>query len=74
LGEFASEWNPIMPAAQRKAHGYAFDCLHGDFVVLYSSHLEVPVWPQAIPKKLYKMSREVATLETQFGELLGAVT
>jgi acyl-coenzyme A synthetase/AMP-(fatty) acid ligase/3-hydroxymyristoyl/3-hydroxydecanoyl-(acyl carrier protein) dehydratase len=28
--------------------------------------------PQAIPKKLSQMSREVATLETQFGDLLGA--
>ncbi|HET8564432.1 MAG TPA: AMP-binding protein, partial [Candidatus Binatia bacterium] len=28
---------------------------------------------QAIPKKLFQMSREVATLEAQFGESLGAV-
>ena len=40
LGEFASEWNPIMPAAQdEKAHADAFDRLNGDFVglVLFTS-------------------------------------
>ena len=74
LGEFASEWNPIMPAAQdEKAHGDAFDYLNGDFVglVLFTSGSTGA--PQAIPKKLSQISREVATLETQFGELLGAV-
>ena len=72
LGEFASEWNPIMPAAQdEKAHGDAFDCLNGDFVglVLFTSGSTGA--PQAIPKKLSQMSREVATLETLFGDLLG---
>jgi acyl-coenzyme A synthetase/AMP-(fatty) acid ligase/3-hydroxymyristoyl/3-hydroxydecanoyl-(acyl carrier protein) dehydratase len=74
LGEFAAEWNPIMPAPQdEKAHGDAFDCLNGDFVglVLFTSGSTGA--PQAIPKKLSQMSLEVATLETQFGELLGAV-
>src|SRR5262249_56876579 len=28
--------------------------------------------PQAIPKKLFQLSREVATLEAQFGQLLGS--
>jgi acyl-coenzyme A synthetase/AMP-(fatty) acid ligase len=74
LGEFLSEWNPIVPAVQdERAHGDAFDCLNGDFVglVLFTSGSTGA--PQAIPKKLSQMSREVATLETQFGELLGAV-
>jgi len=73
LGEFASEWNPIVPAAQdERAHDDAFDCLNGNFVglVLFTSGSTGA--PQAIPKKLSQMSREVATLETQFGDLLGA--
>ena len=74
LGEFASEWNPIMPAAQdAKAHGDAFDRLNGDFVglVLFTSGSTGA--PQAIPKKLSQISREVATLETKFGEFLAGV-
>jgi acyl-CoA synthetase (AMP-forming)/AMP-acid ligase II len=73
LGEFASEWNPIVPAAQdEEALCDAFDCLNGDFVglVLFTSGSTGA--PQAIPKKLSQMSREVGTLETQFGDLLGA--
>jgi acyl-coenzyme A synthetase/AMP-(fatty) acid ligase len=72
LGEFASEWNPIMPTAQdEKAHTDGFDRLNSDFVglVLFTSGSTGA--PQAIPKKLFQMSREVATLEAQFGELLG---
>src|SRR4030095_13335117 len=38
---------------------------------LYLSKSEGPVVPKAIPKKLSQMSREVATLETRFGDLLG---
>jgi acyl-CoA synthetase (AMP-forming)/AMP-acid ligase II/3-hydroxymyristoyl/3-hydroxydecanoyl-(acyl carrier protein) dehydratase len=72
LGEFAPEWNPIMPAAEdEKAHGDAFDCLNGDFVGLVLFTSGSTGVPQAIPKKLSQMSREVATLERQFGELLG---
>ena len=72
LGEFPPEWNPIMPAAEdEKAHGDAFDCLNGDFVGLVLFTSGSTGVPQAIPKKLSQMSREVATLETQFGELLG---
>src|SRR4030095_85618 len=73
LGEFASEWNPIMPAAEdEKAHGDAFDCLNGDFVGLVLFTSGSTGVPQAIPKKLSQLAREVATLETQFGDLLGA--
>ena len=74
LGEFPSEWNPIVPAAQdEKADGEAFDHLKGDFVglVLFTSGSTGA--PQAIPKKLSQIAREVATLETQFGGLLGRV-
>src|SRR4030095_10309092 len=73
LGEFASEWNSIVPAAPgERAHGNAFDCLNGDFVFLVLFTSGSTGAPQAIPKKLSQMSREVATLETQFGDLLGA--
>ena len=72
LGEFPPEWNPITPVAEdEKAHGDAFDCLNGDFVGLVLFTSGSTGVPQAIPKKLSQMSREVATLETQFGELLG---
>ena len=61
LGEFASEWNPIMPAAEdEKAQGDAFDCLKGDFVGLVLFTSGSTGVPQAIPKKLSQMSREVA--------------
>jgi acyl-CoA synthetase (AMP-forming)/AMP-acid ligase II len=72
LGEFASEWNPIVPAAQEEmVHTDVFDRLNGNFdgLVLFTSGSTGA--PQAIPKKLFQMSREVATLEAQFGELLG---
>src|SRR5262245_77051 len=73
LGEFTSEWNPVVPAAQdAKVHGDAFDYLNGDFVglVLFTSGSTGA--PEAIPKKLSQMSREVVTLETLFGKLLGS--
>jgi len=72
LGEFASEWNPITPAPEEAiVHTDVFNCLNGNFdgLVLYTSGSTGA--PQAIPKKLFQMSREVATLEAQFGELLG---
>jgi 3-hydroxymyristoyl/3-hydroxydecanoyl-(acyl carrier protein) dehydratase len=73
LGEFASESAPIMPAPQdERAHSDAFDRLNGNFagLVLFTSGSTGA--PQAIPKKLFQMSREVATLETLFGDLSGA--
>jgi acyl-coenzyme A synthetase/AMP-(fatty) acid ligase len=74
LGEFASPWNPISPTSQdERARGDGFDRLNGDFVglVLFTSGSTGA--PQAIPKTLFQMSRELATLEAQFGEPLGAV-
>ena len=73
LGEFASQWDPMVPAPQNeKFHGDAFDWLTGDFVglVLFTSGSTGA--PEAIPKKLSQMDREVATLETLFGGLLGS--
>jgi acyl-CoA synthetase (AMP-forming)/AMP-acid ligase II len=73
LGEFASEWNPIVPAAQEEmVHTDVFDRLNGNFdgLVLFTSGSTGA--PQAIAKKLFQISREVATLEAQFGQLLGA--
>jgi AMP-binding enzyme len=72
LGEFALEWNPMVPAPQEEmVHTDVFDCLNGNFdgLVLFTSGSTGA--PQAIPKKLFQMSREVATLEAQFGQLLG---
>ena len=73
LGEFASQWDPMIPAPQdEKSHGDAFDWLTGGFVglVLFTSGSTGA--PEAIPKKLSQMAREVATLETLFGGLLGS--
>ncbi len=73
LGEFASEWNPIVPTLRdERLQTDTFDCLNGDFVglVLFTSGSTGA--PQAISKKLFQMSREVATLEAHFGGLLGA--
>jgi acyl-CoA synthetase (AMP-forming)/AMP-acid ligase II/3-hydroxymyristoyl/3-hydroxydecanoyl-(acyl carrier protein) dehydratase len=72
LGEFGSEWNPIMPAPQEEmVHTDVFDRLNGNFdgLVLFTSGSTGT--PQPIPKRLFQMSREVATLEAQFGQLLG---
>lgn len=72
LGEFGPEWQPLVPGPQDgKGSSDAFDSLSDDFVglVLFTSGSTGA--PQAIPKKLFQMSREVATLETQFGDLLG---
>jgi acyl-coenzyme A synthetase/AMP-(fatty) acid ligase/3-hydroxymyristoyl/3-hydroxydecanoyl-(acyl carrier protein) dehydratase len=74
LGEFASEWNPIKaPPQEESFHTGIFGCLNGDFdgLVLFTSGSTGA--PQAIPKKLCQMSREVATLEARFGKLLGGV-
>jgi acyl-CoA synthetase (AMP-forming)/AMP-acid ligase II len=72
LGEFASEWNPIVPGPQEDmVHTDVLDYLNGNFdgLVLFTSGSTGA--PQAIAKKLFQISREVATLEAQFGQLLG---
>ena len=71
LGEFASQWDPMIPTPQdEEDHGDDRDWLNGDFVglVLFTSGSTGA--PEAIPKKLSQMSREVATLETLFGDPL----
>src|SRR5262249_17373822 len=73
LGEFTSQWNPIIPAPQDEtARSDAYDYLNADFVglVLFTSGSTGA--PQAIPKKLSQLAREVQTLETQFGALVGS--
>ena len=73
LGEFASQWDPMIPAPQdERFHGDAFDGLTGDFVGLVLFTSGSTGTPEAIPKKLSQMAREVATLETLFGGLLGS--
>jgi len=71
LGEFAPQWDPMIPTPQdEEDRGNARDWLNGDFVglVLFTSGSTGA--PEAIPKKLSQMSREVATLETLFGDPL----
>src|SRR5262245_22187389 len=74
LGEFPSEWNPSVPASQDKdLNPDVFDCLDGDFIGLVLFTSGSTGTPQPIPKKLFQIAREVATLEAQFGQFLGAV-
>jgi acyl-CoA synthetase (AMP-forming)/AMP-acid ligase II/3-hydroxymyristoyl/3-hydroxydecanoyl-(acyl carrier protein) dehydratase len=73
LGEFESVWQPMVPMAQDLAvHEDDLNRLDPEFagVVLYTSGSTSVA--QAIPKKLFQLSREVATLESQFGKLVGA--
>ena len=73
LGEFDSAWAPMLPTAQNcAADGGGFDRIDPDFVglVLYTSGTTGAA--QAISKKLAQMAAEVATLEKQFGGLLGS--
>jgi acyl-CoA synthetase (AMP-forming)/AMP-acid ligase II len=72
LGEFTVECSPILAAPHRRDDDTdAFHRLESDFVglVLYTSGTTGA--PQAIPKKLAQLAREVATLESEFGALLG---
>ncbi|HEU4340784.1 MAG TPA: AMP-binding protein [Candidatus Binatia bacterium] len=72
VGEFEPEWEPLTPVAEDAAvRAGGFDCLRPDFVglVIYTSGTTGVA--QAIPKKLAQLSAEVATLESQFGHLLG---
>lgn len=73
LGEFPAEWAPLTPAPQDHA-GYIddFDRLNGDSIGLVLFTSGSTGTPKAIPKELSQMSREVATLENQFGNLLEA--
>ena len=73
LGEFAPEWQPRVPLRGNVTEA-AEGCepLSPDFVglVLFTSGSTGAA--QAIPKTLAQMSAEVATLENQFGAMLGA--
>ena len=74
LGEFPSQWNPSAPTPQDEVlDADVFDRLDGDFVGLVLFTSGSTGTPQPIPKKLFQISREVATLEAQFGNALGAV-
>jgi acyl-CoA synthetase (AMP-forming)/AMP-acid ligase II len=73
LGEFTVECSPILSAPHRTEDDTDhFHRLESDFVglVLYTSGTTGT--PQAIPKKLAQLAREVATLESAFGALLGS--
>ena len=72
LGQFAAEWSPAVPGPQDvddAAHD--FRPLDPEFVgvVLYTSGTTGAAQP--IFKKLGQLAREVATLEKQFGSLMG---
>jgi acyl-CoA synthetase (AMP-forming)/AMP-acid ligase II/3-hydroxymyristoyl/3-hydroxydecanoyl-(acyl carrier protein) dehydratase len=74
IGEFASEWNPMVPKSQdEKADTDSFAPLQGGFIGLILFTSGSTGTPQPIAKRLFQMSREVTTLEAQFGNLLGAV-
>ena len=73
LGEFASEWSPLVPLSRPdEVEAGDFEPLHADFtgLVLYTSGTTGVA--QAIPKKLGQLAHELATLERQFGAWLGA--
>jgi acyl-coenzyme A synthetase/AMP-(fatty) acid ligase/3-hydroxymyristoyl/3-hydroxydecanoyl-(acyl carrier protein) dehydratase len=72
VGEFEPEWEPLTPMPEdASVRAERFDRLRPDFVglVIYTSGTTGVA--QAIPKKLSQLSAEVATLESQFGHLLG---
>jgi acyl-CoA synthetase (AMP-forming)/AMP-acid ligase II len=72
LGEFAPEWKPRMPtSADRLAAAAELKPLDSNFagLVIYTSGSTGVA--QAIPKKLSQMSAEIATLEAQFGDVIG---
>ena len=73
LGEFTAECSPVVAEPHESdLETDHFQRLESDFVglVLYTSGSMGA--PEAIPKKLGQLAREVATLESQFGALLGA--
>jgi 3-hydroxymyristoyl/3-hydroxydecanoyl-(acyl carrier protein) dehydratase len=72
LGQFAPEWSPAAPGpAHGEAAAHNFRPLDPDFpgVVIYTSGTTGAAQP--IGKKLGQLAREVATLEKQFGPLMG---
>jgi acyl-CoA synthetase (AMP-forming)/AMP-acid ligase II len=72
LGDFALEWKPRIPEPEDGALNIdGFAPLDSNFagLVLYTSGTTGAA--QAIPKQLSQLSAEVATLEKQFGDLIG---
>lgn len=77
LGEFAPEWQPLLPSADdEKNSGQCYDCvpLEEDFAALVVHTSGTTGTAQAIPKRLSQLSSEVATLESLFGATLGDAT
>lgn len=72
LGEFDAVWNPVRSPEECGSHGPdEFALLDPEFpgVVLYTSGTTGAAQP--IDKKLAQLAAEVATLENEFGALLG---
>jgi acyl-CoA synthetase (AMP-forming)/AMP-acid ligase II/3-hydroxymyristoyl/3-hydroxydecanoyl-(acyl carrier protein) dehydratase len=71
LGEFAAEWKPRMPTPEDGLSPAAeLKPLDSNFagLVIYTSGSSGVA--QAIPKNLSQISAEIATLETQFGDVI----
>src|ERR1043166_3181304 len=72
LGEFAPEWMPSIPTVEDTVATSEFSVpLAPEFVGLVLFTSGSTGTPQAIKKRLSQMAAEVATLEKQFGALLG---
>ena len=72
LGDFAPEWTPRIPEPEDGGLNIdGFAPLDSNFagLVLYTSGTTGAA--QSIPKRLSQLSAEVATLEKQFGEVIG---
>jgi AMP-binding enzyme/AMP-binding enzyme C-terminal domain len=72
LGNFPAKWSPACPALPFEDNAaHAFRVVDPEFagVVLFTSGTTGAAQP--IPKKIGQLAREVATLERQFGGILG---
>lgn len=71
LGEFPSEWSPLLPALDDEQSGHDYVVLDGNFAALVVHTSGTTAVAQAIPKRLTQLSSEVMTLESLFGAKLG---
>jgi acyl-coenzyme A synthetase/AMP-(fatty) acid ligase len=72
LGEFAPEWQPMVPLREKVTEGAeGREPLRPDFVGLMLFTSGSTGAAQAVSKTLAQMSAEVATLENKFGAMLG---
>jgi acyl-coenzyme A synthetase/AMP-(fatty) acid ligase/3-hydroxymyristoyl/3-hydroxydecanoyl-(acyl carrier protein) dehydratase len=77
LGEFAPEWQALLPDAEDEQNAVQFSDttpLDENFAALVVHTSGTTGVAQAIPKRLTQLSSEVATLESLFGSALGDAT